>query len=73
MACPTLQGGILVDYKLEVTFTANRFLSADELQELLEHIALQVEEPVTRSTDERDISALRDADYITESVRVTVQ
>lgn len=69
----TLQGDILVDYKIEVTFTANRFLLAEELEELIEQLALQVEEPVTRSTDERDISAFRDAEYITDSVRVTVQ
>ena len=62
-----------MNYKFIVTFTANRILVAEELYELIESIALQVEEPVTRSTDERDISAFKDAEYITDSVRVTVQ
>lgn len=62
-----------MNYKIEVTFTANRLVSDQELQELIESIALQVEEPVTRSTDERDISAFKDAEYITDLVRVTVK
>lgn len=50
-------------YQIQVTFESDRVLTSDELNELLDTIALQVEEPTTLSGDEMD--------FITSAVAVS--
>lgn len=52
-----------MQYQIKVTFESDRALTGDELDELLDTIALQVEEPATRDGE--------DADYITNAVAVS--
>jgi hypothetical protein len=52
-----------VKYQIKVTFESNRTLTALELDELLDSLALQVEEPVT--------SGGEDVTYETSNIGVT--
>ena len=49
-------------YQIKVTFESDRALTGEELNELLDTIALQAEEPATLTGD--------DVDYITSAVMV---
>jgi hypothetical protein len=43
-----------MQYQIKITFNSDRALTALELDELLDSLALQVEEPTTRDGDEVD-------------------
>lgn len=53
-----------MQYQIKVTFESDRKLTATELGDLLNQVAVQVEEPVTWEGD--------DVEYVTSKVKVGV-
>lgn len=56
---------IRVEYKLEITFQTNRFLTKEELEQLQSQCCVQVEEPVTQDGE--------DVTYSTADIRTDIR
>lgn len=55
-------------HAIKIVFTTDRELTTSEINQLIERLLLEIEEPVVRIDDETNLSMHADADYTTSEI-----
>ncbi len=56
-------------HAIKIVFETDRELTTNEIQQLIDRLLLEIEEPVLRIEDETNLSMHADADYTTSNVQ----